>query len=153
MTLLDEVLGGEGAIDARLGTEVRRRRGLAYRVGTYYDADNARFLVFFEATRGRYRAARAAVRSVLAAVRTNAVTSEELERARHKLLAAALRDESNPAGILDRLSSAAREHRSPEDLQTLAARYDAVTLDDVRRVARTRLTPNAMVEFDEGPVP
>jgi predicted Zn-dependent peptidase len=153
MAILDQVLGANGDLDARLGTEVRRRRGLAYMVGTFYDANDGRFFVLFEAPRARFRAARAAVRDVVGGLQKNPVTSEELERARHKLLAAALRDESDPTGILDRLSTAAREHQPPDDLQTLAARYGAVTLDDVRRVARTRLTPAAMVEFDEGPVP
>ena len=153
MALLDEVLGGNGELDSRLGTEVRRRRGLAYTFGTYYDADNSRFFVYFEAPRARFRAARAAVRDVIGGARTHPVTSEELERARYKLLASALRDESNPSGILDRLSAAARNHQPPEDLQTLAARYDAVTLADVRRVARTRLTADKMLEVDEGPVP
>ena len=153
MTLLDEVLGANGDLDARLATEVRRRRGLAYAVGTFYDGDNGRFFVFFEAPRARFRAARTAVRDVLGGLQKNPVTTEELERARHKLLAAALHDDASPTGILDRLSAAARNHQPPDDLQSLAARYDAVTLDDVRRVARTRLTPNAMMEFDEGPVP
>ena len=153
MTLLDAVLGANGDLDARLGTEVRRRRGLAYMVGSVYDADEGRFFVAFEAPRARFRAARAAVRDVLHGLQKHPVTGEELERARHKLLAAALHDESNPSGILDRLSAAARNHQPPDDLQSLAARYAGVTLDDVRRVARTRLTPDAMVEFDEGPVP
>ncbi|MDQ6925918.1 MAG: insulinase family protein, partial [Candidatus Eremiobacteraeota bacterium] len=153
MGLLDEVLGANNDIDARLGTEVRRRRGLVYMVGTFYDADNGLFFVYFEAPRARFRAARAAVRHVIGGLQKNPVTSEELERARHKLLSSALRAESNPTGILDRLSTAARENQPPDDLQTLAARYDAVTLADIRRIARTRLTLDAMLEFSAGPVP
>jgi predicted Zn-dependent peptidase len=153
MALLDEVLGANGDLDARLGTEVRRRRGLAYMVGSYYDADHGRFFVMFEAPHARFRAARTAVRDVLHALQTTPITSEELDRARHKLVAAALQNESTPTGVLDRLSAAARNRQPPDDLQSIAARYDAVTLDDVRRVARTRLTPNAMMEIDEGPVP
>jgi len=153
MTLLDAIAGGNGDLDSRLVSDVRRRRGLAYIVGTYYDADGGRFFVMFETPRRQFRATRAAVRDVIRGLRTHPVTSEELGRARHKLLAAALRDDSEPSGILDRLTTAAREHRPPDDLQSLAARYDAVTLADVRRVARTRLTPDRMVEYDEGPVP
>lgn len=153
MTLLDEIIGGGGDIDSRLVSDVRRSRGLAYTIGTFYDADAGRFYVFFETPRRGFRATRAAVRDVIRGVQTHPVTSEELGRARHKLLADALREQSEPTGILDRLSAAARERRPPDDLQSLAARYGAVTLADVRRVARTRLTPDRMAEFDEGPVP
>jgi len=153
MTLVDEIVGGGGGLDSRLATDVRRQRGLAYLIGSYYDADDGRFFVLFDAPRSRFRAARAAVRAVLSGLRTHPITSEELDRARHKLLAEALRDEADPSGILDRLSAAARERRPPDDLASLAARYDAVTLADVRRVARTRVTPDKMIEFDGGGVP
>lgn len=133
MSLVDEILGGGGDLDSRLGTEVRRRRGLAYTIGSVYDADRGWFAVMFDASQKRFRAARSAVFDVIAGLKTRPITNEELERARHKLLAAALRDEADPSGVLDRLATAARERRPPDDLLTLAARYDA--------------------EFDEGPVP
>jgi predicted Zn-dependent peptidase len=153
MSLANEILGGDGDLDSRLGTDVRRRRGLAYSVNSMYDADLGWFAILFDAPRKRFRAARAAVFDVMAGLKTHPFTNEELARARHKLLAAALRAEADPSGVLDRLATAARERRAPDDLQSLAARYDAVSLADVRRVAATRMTPNAMMEFDAGPVP
>ena len=153
MSLVDEILGANGDLDSRLATEVRRQRGLVYMCGTYYDADSGWFAVIFASPRSRFRAARSAVLDVIGRLKTQPITSEELERARRKLLAAALRNEADPSGVLDRLATAARRREPPEDLQTLATRYAAVSLADVQRVAATRVTPNAMSEFDEGPVP
>jgi predicted Zn-dependent peptidase len=153
MTILNEALGGDADFDSRLVRDLRTRRALVYSVASAYDAGDKMLMVTFEAPRRDFPAARAAVRGVLERMRSNGVTVAEAQRARHKLLAKALRAEAGPNGVLRRLVRAARRHEPPEDLATLAARYDAVTLDDLNRVARTRLTPDTVTELVEGQIP
>lgn len=153
MTILNEILGENGDFDSALMREVRVRRGLAYSVGSLYEPADKVLMIMFESPRRDFSATRAAVRAVVERLHTGAISAADAARARHKLVAKALRDESDVSRILERLSAAAREHRAPDDVAALAARYDAVTLDDLRRVARTRLTPDAMAEFAEGQFP
>ena len=107
-------------------------------------------MLYFDASRANFEAARAAVRSTVNALRTGTVSAAEVERARRKLLASALRTQASPDGVLDMLENAAEEHRTPDDYATLAALYGKVTASDVERAARAHLHPDRMIEFDEG---
>ena len=150
MAILNAILGGDGDFDTRLMRDVRIRRGLVYTVASLYDPRHSAMLIGFEGRSRDLAATRAAIRAVVEGLRTGGISPAERERAVRKLLAKALRQEATPDGILDRLSAAARERRTPDDLETLAARYAAVRLDDLERVARTRLLPDRMIEIDKG---
>jgi predicted Zn-dependent peptidase len=150
MTMLDAMLGGGGDLDALLAREVRTRRGLVYGIGTEYDADNGQLDLWYESTQAHFAAAHTAVREVLESVRAGGISTQERDLAYDRLAAQALRDESEPAGILDRLARAAIDHRAPEDPRAEAAHYAAVTRDDMRRLAAQELRFKNVVEFDQG---
>lgn len=150
MAILNAILGGDGDFDTRLMRDVRVRRGLVYDVASFYEPRHGAMLIEFEGRSRDLAATRAAIRAVVEGLRTGAISAAERERAVRKLLAKALRQEATPDGILDRLSATARERRTPDDLETLAARYAAVSLDDLERVARTRLLPDRIIEIDQG---
>jgi predicted Zn-dependent peptidase len=150
MEMLVGVLGDGSASDARLMREIRTRRGLVYGIGTLYDPDHGIFFVWYESTQAHFAAAHTAVRDVLDAVRAGAISTQERDRAYDDLVADALRDESSPDGIIDLLGQAAKEHRTPDDPQSLAARYAVVSRDDLRRLAARELRFEHVIDFDEG---
>ena len=82
----------------------------------------------------------AAADEALAAVRAGGITPAEFERARHQLRARLVFESDSVTNIAHQVGYF---HTLGEvDLyEGLAARLDAVTLDDVARVARTRLLP------------
>ena len=83
----------------------------------------------------------AAADEALAAVRAGGITPAEFERARHQLRARLVFESDSVTNIAHQVGYF---HTLGEvDLyEGLAARLDAVTLDDVARVARTRLLPS-----------
>ncbi len=150
MALLNSILGDDSDPDTRLVSDVRTRRGLAYGVGSSYNAEDGQLFVWWNSTRRNFPAARAATRTVVDALLTGPISPAELARARRKLLAKALRRQSSPEGVLDALAVAATDRRAPDDLDSLAARYDAVTREDLERVARTRVPREPSFELNEG---
>ena len=153
MMLLNAILGENGDLDARLAREVRTRRGLVYAVGSTYDADEGRLRIWFESTNRRFAAARTAVRDVVDGLRTGTVSAEERARAYNKLVALALREEASPDGVLDNLAGAATGHRTPDDVESLAALYAGVSRDDIRRLAAKELRLDRATEIEEGRAP
>ncbi len=153
MSLVNAILGGRGDFDTRLMREVRERRGLVYGTASFYDADRGWLGLYFDASSAKFATARAAVRDVLQQLRAGPIGADELERARRKLIAAALRTQASPDGILGLLQRAAVEDRAPDDVATLAALYRAVSVQDAERVARTWLRLDRMTEIDEGVAP
>jgi zinc protease len=83
----------------------------------------------------------AAADAALAAVRAEGITPAEFERARHQLRARLVFESDSVTNIAHQVGYF---HTLGEvDLyEGLASRLDAVTLDDVARVARTRLLPS-----------
>jgi predicted Zn-dependent peptidase len=153
MMLLNTILGGDGDLDTRLSREVRTRRGLVYAVGSTYDSNEGRFTVWFESTNRQFAAARTAVRDVVNEMRIGTVTAEERGRAYHKLVALALRGQASPDGILDNLADAANNHRTPDDAESLAALYGAVSRDDIHRLAAKELRLDQATEVVKGRAP
>ena len=150
MALLNGILGENGDPDTRLVSDVRTRRGLAYGVGSVYNAEDGQLFVWLSSTRRNFSAARAAAQRVVEMLLTGTITEAELARARRKLLAKALRQQASPAGVLSALASAAIGRRAPDDIDSLTARYDAVTRADLERVARTRIPREPSFEVNEG---
>ncbi len=150
MSLLNAILGGEGDFDTRLMREVRERRGLAYGAGSTYDPARGLLGLYFDASSAEFAAARAALRQTVEQLRAGPIGADELARAQRKLLAAALRAEASPDGVLDLLGAAADERRTPDDYDSLAPIYRSVSVADLERVARAQLHPDRMIELDEG---
>lgn len=137
---------GSGAFTSRLYDEVREKRGLAYSVYTYlYPLDHAGLILGGVNTQNnRVKESLAIIRREFARMRDEGVTEEELADAKTFLTGSfPLRLSSNGkianilVGIqLDELGIDYLEHRN--------GYIDAVTLEDVRRVAARLLTPEAL---------
>lgn len=144
-TLLNEIMGG-GQFTARLMTEVREKRGLTYGIGSYlvgYD--------LAELYMGQFSSANATVGQAISVIRDEwqkmaetAVTEDELARAKtHMTGSYPLRFDGN-GRIASILVGMQMIGLAPDYPQTRNDRVNAVTLEDVRRVARRLYQPDAL---------
>lgn len=143
--VLDQILGGSG-FGSRLMTEVREKRGLTYGIGTVLANFNLAdlYLGRFASANDRVAEAIEVVRSEWARVAAEGVTGEELERAKTYLTGAyPLRFDGNAtiAGILAGMQA---EGLPIDYVENRNSYIEAVTLEDVRRVAARLLRPDAL---------
>jgi len=142
VVILNEILGG-GRFGARLMTELREKRGLTYGVGTgLASLDHAEWLVGqFESANGKVAEAIGVVRAEWARIASEGVTQAELDSARTFLTGSyPLRFDGN-ARIAAILVGMQLVGLPPDYPATRNARVEAVTLEDVQRVARSFFTP------------
>lgn len=143
--LLNHVLGG-GGFESRLMTEVREKRGLTYGVYSYLaDKDGAQLWMGSVASaNARIAETLEVIRAEWMRIRENGVTQEELDNAKTYLTGAyPLRFDGNRP--IANIAVAMQMDGLPTDY--IANRNDmvnAVTLDDVNRVARNLLDPGML---------
>ncbi|MBI3515625.1 MAG: insulinase family protein [Proteobacteria bacterium] len=144
-TLYSMVLGG--GMSSRLFQEVRERRGLVYSIyafsATYRDGG----LLGIYAGTGQSQ-----LDEVLPVISdqliglADTVTAEELDRARAQLRAGTLMARESTSSRAESLAQQMLVHRRPIPVAELLQKLEAVTLDDVRRLARaTPQTPPTVV--------
>ena len=143
--VLNEILGGSG-FSARLMTEVREKRGLAYGAYSYLaNKDHADLLVGRTATENaRAGETVAVVRGEWERMATEGPTQAELDQAKTYLIGAyPLRFDGNDA-IARIMVGMQLDGLTPEYIETRNDKVAAVTIDDVRRVAGELLQPGAL---------
>jgi zinc protease len=144
-TILNEILGG-GGFSSRLMDQVREQRGLTYGISTSLAAyDHAEALEGSLAT-ANDKAAEAikVIRDVWADVAKNGVTQKELDNTKTYMTGAyPLRFDGNGriASILVGMQILGLPSTYPAERN---AKVEAVTLDDVNRVAKSLLTPDKL---------
>jgi zinc protease len=140
--ILNEVLGG-GRFSARLMTEVREKRGLTYGVGSYLSP-----MDLDETVAGQFSSDNAKVAEAIDVVRaewtraaTEGITADELAATKTYLTGSyPLRFDGN--GAIARILVGMQMDDLPIDYPvTRNAKIEAVTLDDVARVAKRVLRP------------
>ncbi len=143
--ILNHILGG-GGFESRLMTEVREKRGLTYGVYSYLaDRDSAKLWMGSVASANdRVAEAIDVIRAEWERIRSEGVTPEELQNAKTYLTGAyPLQFEGN--GPIASIAVGMQMQGLPTDY--IANRNDkvnAVTLDDIHRVARDLLDPEAL---------
>lgn len=143
--ILNEVLGG-GRFSARLMTELREKRGLTYGVSTFLAP-----MDFAQAYLGQMATANATVADSIALIReewqrlaTDGITEEELAATKTYMTGSyPLRFDGNDE-IADILVGMQMDGFPIDYPATRNARVEAVTLDDVRRVAARLLVPEKL---------
>ncbi|SFJ08585.1 M16 family metallopeptidase [Jannaschia pohangensis] len=134
--LLNQVLGG-GGFASRLMTEVREKRGLTYGIGTYLASNDLaeQFLGQFSSSNDKTAEAIALVREEWARMAAEGMTEAELDTAKTYMTGAyPLRFDGN-SRIASILAGMQTLGLSPDYIATRNDRVDAVTLDDIKRVA------------------
>lgn len=141
--VMNHILGGSG-FGSRLTEEVREKRGLTYGIYTY-----VAFRAFSNQMGGGVASANETIAEALRIVREeyarmarDGVTAEELELAKKNLTGSyALRFDGN-ANISRILLSMQIDEFPVDYVNTRNDRVEAVTLEDIRRVARRFLDPD-----------
>ena len=83
----------------------------------------------------------AALAAQIAAIATDGITAQELTRAKAKYRMSAIADRERALGTAQAIQRATMFLGSPDALDREIERVNAVTADDIRRVARTYLVP------------
>ncbi len=143
--MLNEILGGN-RFSARLMTEVREKRGLTYGIGTYLMP-----MAYGEALMGQMATANATtgqaidlIRQEWARIAKDGVSAEELAATKTYLTGSyPLRFDGN-GQIAEILVGMQMDGLSPDYITTRNAKIEAVTQDDIKRVAARLLTPDAL---------
>jgi zinc protease len=134
--VMNYVLGG-GGFKSRLTEEVREKRGLAYSVYSYLlPLEHAGMWIGGTATRNdRVADSLQVIKAELARIRAEGVTAEELAEAKTYLNGSfpmGLDSNGRIAGLLVQMQ---RDKLGPDHLDKRADYINAVTLEDVKRVA------------------
>ena len=140
--VMNQVLGANG-FTSRLANEVREKRGLTYGVYTYlasYDLADL-YLGSVASANDRIAEAIAVIRDEWRKMAEDGITAEELEAAKRYLTGAyPLRFDGN-ARIAGILANMQLDDLPASYLKTLNDKVNAVTLEDVRRVAKRLMRP------------
>ena len=143
--ILNHVLGG-GGFESRLMTEVREKRGLTYGIGTFLAPRDlaAQWLGQFSSSNDKAAEAVALVRDEWARVAADGITQEELDTAKTFLTGAyPLRFDGN-RNIASILVGMQVNDLPIDYIETRNDKVEAVTLEDVKRVAARVLKPEAL---------
>lgn len=143
--ILNHIIGG-GGFSSRLMTEVRQKRGLTYGVYSYLSLkDNAQtWIGSVSSANDRVGEAIEVIRDQWTRIREEGVTAEELEDAKTYITGAyPLRFDGN--GPIADIAVGMQVDGLPRDyIATRNDKMNAVTLEDVNRVAREVLDPDKL---------
>lgn len=139
MSLLNAVLGGSMA--SRLFREIREKRGLVYAVQSMHHmfGDTGAFGVYAGTRPENTKQVVELITSEVAKVLDSGITADELERARESVDGQLVLGLENTSRRMMRLGAAEVGDRELLSIEEVLERYDAVTLDDILRVARETL--------------
>ena len=151
MAALNNVLGG--GMSSRLFQEVREKRGLAYAVYSYHQgySDAGATKMYVGSTTGNVGEAVKVISEQLDRIREEPVTDEELQRTKEQLKSSTILAMESTAARMTRIGRSiitGTELLTPEEI---SARIEAVTADDIRRLANDHLKLENMYLAAVGP--
>ncbi|TYK48231.1 M16 family metallopeptidase [Actinomadura decatromicini] len=149
--VLNAALGG--GMSSRLFQEIREKRGLAYSVYSYTAqyADSGVFGVYAGCQPAKAEEVLSICRDELGKAAAESLTDEELERGKGQLRGAMVLGLEDTGSRMSRIGKSELVYESLLPVDEVLARIEAVTLDDVRAIAREVLTaPQALTVI--GPV-
>jgi predicted Zn-dependent peptidase len=151
MAALNNVLGG--GMSSRLFQEVREKRGLAYAVYSYHQgySDAGAIKTYVGSTTGNVEEAVRVISEQLHRAQEELVSGEELDRTKQQLKSSTLLALESTAARMNRIGRSiitGTELLTPKEI---ADRIEAVTAEDIRRLARRHLNLNNMYLSAVGP--
>jgi predicted Zn-dependent peptidase len=151
MAALNNVLGG--GMSSRLFQEVREKRGLAYAVYSYHQgySDAGAIKTYVGSTTNNVGEAVTVIAEQLRRVSEELVEDEELERTKQQLKSSTLLAMESTAARMNRIGRSVitgTELLRPEEI---SARIEAVSAEDIRRLAREHLNLDRMYLSAVGP--
>ena len=127
-----------GGPSSRLFQEIRERRGLAYSVYSFpvHYADAGAFCIGAGCLPGKVDDLLSGVRAELVKIADDGITDEELRRGQGQLRGGLVLGLEDPASRMSRIAKAELLYDELLGIEEVIRRIDAVTLDDVRALAR-----------------
>jgi zinc protease len=144
--ILNYIIGG-GGFSSRLMEEVREKRGLAYSVYTYlYPLDHAGIMLGGVATKNKaVKQSIEIIKQELKRIAESGPTSEELDNAKRYLTGSYALRFSSSTRIASMLLGIQFENLGIDYIDRRAGMIEAVTLDDVKRVAKDLIQPGKLI--------
>ncbi|OUM99769.1 MAG: hypothetical protein BAA04_04490 [Firmicutes bacterium ZCTH02-B6] len=151
--LLDTILGG--GMSSRLFQELRENRGLVYSTYSYHSGyrDTGVLAVYAGTSPDKASEVLELIKAELASVHRGDISAAELDRAKQQAKGALMLSLENTTARMSRLGRAALDDRPYLSPRELMRRIDAVTLDDVRRLADELLPPERLTVVGLGAIP
>jgi predicted Zn-dependent peptidase len=143
-SVLDTLLGG--SMSSRLFQEVREKRGLAYSVGSYAVgyADSGQVGVYVGTREESLATSCEVIAAELRRIVDEPVPDEELRRTKEHLKGRLVLGLESPATRMNRVGRSVLGMQELLSLDEIIARIDAVTADDVQRLAGEFWRPERM---------
>jgi predicted Zn-dependent peptidase len=151
-SLLNTILGGN--MSSRLFQEVRENRGLAYAIYSFMSSyvDSGMFGVYTAVSDSQVRETVEVVMAELDRIQNEPVSAEELRDAKEFTKGGLLLSVENVDSQMVRLAQNEIHFGEFIPLEDILARIEAVTEDDIRRLARTLFAPNELALTFLGPI-
>ncbi|HVL64392.1 MAG TPA: pitrilysin family protein [Actinomycetota bacterium] len=136
LAVLDTILGG--GMSSRLFQEVREKRGLAYSVYSYRSlfAETGTFSVYAGTTPQNAETVIDIVFGEIEKVLQEGVTETELTRAKGHVKGSLVLSSEDPGSRMNRIGKSQLTTGEILSVDELIARFDALQMDDIERVAR-----------------
>ena len=151
LQVLNSVLGG--GMSSRLFQEIREERGLAYSVCSYtaeYN-DAGKWVIYGGVEIGKYHDAIAAVLDELRKLRDEGITDEELQRVKEQVKGGMLLGLEDTWSVASRNGSHILRYGRVIPVEQVVAEIEAVTQEDVLRVAQRLIVPQGLYLSVIGP--
>lgn len=151
LSVLDSILGG--GMSSRLFQEIREERGLAYSVGSYtaeYD-DAGKWIVYGGVEVSKAVDAIAAVVEELRKLRDHGVTAAELHRIKEQVKGGMLLGLEDTWSVANRNARHELRYGEVIPVEQIVAWIEAVTLEDIQRVAQRLIRPDNLYLAIIGP--
>ena len=150
--VLNTILGG--GVSSRLFQSIREDRGLAYSVCSYPSSfrDTGLMTIYAGVSPENSREVIEITNAILSDIRLNGVRADEIKRAKEQLKAGLMFSMESSASRMSRVGRAeisSREYLSPEKL---AAKVDAVSLEQLFELAQPLYQPETTCMTALGPV-
>lgn len=142
--VLDFILGG--SFTSRLMMEIRTNQGLAYNVGSHFDVGRHFIGSFTAETETKAEATAKTIglmSSIIAAIRTEPVSEQELKLAKDSIINSFLFGFTTPASIVVQQARLEFYGYQPDYLERYRERIAAVTREDLLQAAKKHLHPEA----------
>jgi zinc protease len=146
ISVMNYILGG-GSFTSRMTTIVRSDMGLAYSVGSRFGTGSRDIGTFYSYCQTKTETTYKAVYNMLDQVKTIAngkVTDYELESARDSYINRYVFNFTNPSSIVSQLMGLEYDNRPRDFYKNYISNLQAVTANDVLRVAKEYLKPEKM---------